>query len=71
MNDKSSLIIGVHNSISNIFDAAKLVKTSNELAGGQGGGGKSELAQAGGFDFEKQKEIISYISSAIIEKEIS
>lgn len=70
-NDKSSLIIGVHNSISNIFDAAKLVKTSNELAGGQGGGGKSELAQAGGFDFEKQKEIISFISSVIIEKEIS
>lgn len=69
-NEKTSLLIGVGKTISEQFDAAKLVKSANEIALGQGGGGKPDLAQAGGFDFTKQKEIINYISSIVVERKI-
>ena len=62
---KTSLIIGVHADLLSILDAAKLVHNANSLAGGQGGGGRAELAQAGGFDFNKKAIISEYIVKEI------
>lgn len=56
---KTSLIIGVHKDLS--MDAALLTREANEMAGGQGGGGRKDLAQAGGFDFARVEEISEYI----------
>jgi alanyl-tRNA synthetase len=62
---KTSLIIGVHTDLLPKVDAAKLIRSANELAGGQGGGGRAELAQAGGFAFEKLEEISKYVHEAM------
>ncbi len=62
---KTSLIIGVHSDLLASVDAAKLIRSANEIAGGQGGGGRSELAQAGGFDFTKVEDISRYMHEAI------
>ncbi len=65
LNGKTSLIIGVHKDLTSKFDAAELTRTVNELAGGKGGGGRKELAQAGGFDFNKVEEISRYIKEVL------
>lgn len=66
VNDKTSLIIAISDDLITKYDAAHLIREVNELAGGQGGGGKRELAQAGGFDFTKTKVIIDYISKSLL-----
>jgi alanyl-tRNA synthetase len=58
---KTSLIIGVHANLLNDFDASSITRQANELAGGQGGGGRKELAQAGGFDYAKLAEISKFM----------
>ncbi len=65
LNDKTSLIIGITADLIDRFDASVLVRQVNELAGGQGGGGRKDLAQAGGFSFDKIKVIIRLIEEAI------
>jgi alanyl-tRNA synthetase len=61
MGEKTSLIIGIHPSLLSEFDAAELTRHANELAGGTGGGGRREIAQAGGFDFNKIDIISKYL----------
>lgn len=65
LNSKTSLIIGVSKDLTSTFDAAELTRTANELAGGKGGGGRKELAQAGGFDFNKVEEISKYLKELL------
>lgn len=67
LNGKTSLIIALHANLLTKLDAAELVRKSNELAGGAGGGGRAELAQAGGFAFDRQEMIIDYIKKRILE----
>ena len=69
LNGKTSLIIGVHKNLVAEFDAAELTRKANEVASGQGGGGRRELAQAGGFDFSKVGEISEYIRGAVSNKD--
>ena len=45
---KVSIIIGVTKDLEEIIDAKELVKISSEAVGGNGGGGRKDLAQAGG-----------------------
>ena len=65
---KTSLIIGMDTNLTSDLDAAELIKKANELAGGQGGGGRKELAQAGGFDFSKIEIISQYINQVLTDK---
>ena len=65
---KTSLIIGMGTNLTSDLDAAELIKKANELAGGQGGGGRKELAQAGGFDFSKIEIISQYINQVLTDK---
>ena len=64
--NKVSLIIGVTKDIVDLFDATHLVKISSLLVGGRGGGGRNDLAQAGGNIPDKAKDI--YL---VLKKEIS
>ena len=64
--NKVSLIIGITKDIVNIFDATHLVNISSLIVGGRGGGGRKDLAQAGGNMPEKAKNI--YIE---LKKEIA
>lgn len=61
LNGKTSLIVGINQNLLDKLDAAALIRGANEIAGGQGGGGRKDLAQAGGFDFSRIDEISSYI----------
>ena len=46
--DKISIILGITNDLIEKYDAVKLVRIASILVGGKGGGGRSNLAQAGG-----------------------
>jgi alanyl-tRNA synthetase len=65
LNGKTSLIIGIHQNLIDKYDAAELTRKANEIAGGQGGGGRKELAQAGGFDFAKIDAVSLFIKSSL------
>ena len=45
---KVSIIIGITKDLEEIIDAKEFVKISSEVVGGKGGGGRRDLAQAGG-----------------------
>jgi len=65
---KTSLIIGIHADLLSELDSAELTREANELAGGKGGGGRKELAQAGGLDFGKIDKISKYIKDILAAK---
>ena len=65
LDGKTSLIIGVNQALLEQVDAAELIRQANAVADGQGGGGRKELAQAGGFDFNKIEAIKIYIENAL------
>ena len=65
---KTSLIIAVHADLLQDFDASELTRKANEVAGGKGGGGRKELAQAGGFSFDKSDAISKYLHEVITTK---
>lgn len=47
---KAGLVVGVSDDISDTFNAVDLVKIGAEVLGGNGGGGRPDMAQAGGPD---------------------
>lgn len=47
---KASFVVSVSEDLTDRFDAVTLVKTASAAAGGQGGGGRKDMAQAGGPD---------------------
>lgn len=47
---KASIIIAVGKDLSGKIDAPTLVRKAAEIVGGKGGGGKPDMAQAGGSD---------------------
>ena len=63
---KVSIIIGITKDLLHIYDATILVKASSLIVGGKGGGGRKDLAQAGGnkpenvelIYYEVKKEIL-------------
>ena len=46
--NKVSIIVGITNDLTEIYDSTKLVKAASAIVGGKGGGGRKDLAQAGG-----------------------
>ncbi|MDH5488789.1 MAG: alanine--tRNA ligase, partial [Rhodospirillaceae bacterium] len=47
---KASLVVGVSEDITDKFSAVELVRIGSEALGGKGGGGRADMAQAGGPD---------------------
>ncbi|HAE01370.1 MAG TPA: hypothetical protein DCG04_07895, partial [Rhodospirillaceae bacterium] len=45
---KASLVVGVTDDLTQRFDAVSLVRAGAEAMGGKGGGGRPDMAQAGG-----------------------
>ena len=60
---KLSIVVGVTNDLTAKIDAVALVKAAAEAAGGKGGGGRADMAQAGSPDETKAE-----IALATIEK---
>jgi alanyl-tRNA synthetase len=59
---RASLVVGVTDDLKNRIDAVDLVKRGAEALGGKGGGGRSDLAQAGGPDGTKADAALQAIA---------
>jgi len=58
VDDKVALVVGVTLDLTDRVDAVKLVKAGAEILGGQGGGGRADLAQAGGSSPENIGQLV-------------
>jgi alanyl-tRNA synthetase len=62
---KGGLVVGVTDDLTSRFDAVELVKVGAEALGGKGGGGRPDLAQAGGPDGARAEEALEAIAARI------
>lgn len=65
---KLGLVVGVTADLTGRFSAVDLVKVGSEAAGGKGGGGRPDMAQAGGPDGAKAGEALAAIRKAIEDR---
>lgn len=62
---KASLVVAVTDDIKDRCDAVALVRAGSAAVGGKGGGGRPDMAQAGGPDGSKATEALKAIESEI------
>ena len=62
---KAAIAVGVTADLTDRFSAVDLVRAGSALLGGKGGGGRPDMAQAGGPDGSKADEAIAAIRTAI------
>jgi alanyl-tRNA synthetase len=62
---KASLVVGVTDDLTKRLNAVELVKIGSTALGGQGGGGRPDMAQAGGPDASRAKDALAAIERAI------
>jgi alanyl-tRNA synthetase len=62
---KGGLVVGVTDDLTDRFNAVDLVRKGAEALGGKGGGGRPDMAQAGGPDGSKAEAALAAIAAAI------
>ena len=62
---KAGLVVGVTADLTSRFNAVELVRKGSEVLGGKGGGGRPDMAQAGGPDGAKADAALSAIEKAM------
>ncbi|MCF3933545.1 alanine--tRNA ligase [Acuticoccus sp. M5D2P5] len=62
---RASVVVTVSPDLAERFDAVALVRAGSEALGGKGGGGRRDMAQAGGPDGAKADEAIAAIAAAM------
>ncbi|CAN5387111.1 alanine--tRNA ligase [soil metagenome] len=62
---KASVVVGVTSDLTERFSAVDLVRKASEVLGGKGGGGKPDMAQAGGPDGAKADAALKAIEAAM------
>ncbi len=62
---KASLVVGVTEDLTKRFSAVDLVRVGAEALGGKGGGGRPDMAQAGGPDTGNASAVLEAIEKAI------
>ena len=62
---KASLVVGVTDDLTKKISAVDLVRAGAEALGGKGGGGRPDMAQAGGPDGAKGADALKAIESAL------
>jgi alanyl-tRNA synthetase len=62
---KGGLVVGVTSDLTSKFNAVDLVKKGAEALGGKGGGGRPDMAQAGGPDGAKAGDALAAIEKAM------
>jgi alanyl-tRNA synthetase len=65
---KASLVVGVTDDLTQRFNAVDLVRIGAEALGGKGGGGRPDMAQAGGPDPARAEAALAAVERAIAEK---
>ncbi|EAU40296.1 alanyl-tRNA synthetase [Fulvimarina pelagi HTCC2506] len=64
---KASVVVGVTEDLTARFDAVTLVRTASGAIGGKGGGGRPDMAQAGGPDADNAAGAIAAVEKALQE----
>ena len=62
---KASIVVGVSPDLLSRVNAVDLVRKAAVAVGGKGGGGRPEMAQAGGPDGSKTKEALAAVRAAL------
>lgn len=62
---KAGISVGVTDDLTDRFSAVDLVRIGSEALGGKGGGGRPDMAQAGGPDGEMAEKAVELIRAAI------
>ncbi len=62
---KASIVVGVTDDLTGKINAVELVKLGAEALGGKGGGGRPDMAQAGGADTNAAGDAVGVIESAL------
>ncbi len=63
---KASVVIGINKDLTDQYNAVDYVRKAAEILGGKGGGGRPEMAQAGGNAPEKARQAIDAIKAMIV-----
>jgi alanyl-tRNA synthetase len=58
---KAAIVVGVTDDLTARFDAVGLVRAGAEILGGKGGGGRADMAQAGGPDAARAEEALEAV----------
>ncbi|CAM5768675.1 alanine--tRNA ligase [Labrys miyagiensis] len=64
---RAGLVVGVTSDLIDSFNAVDLVRKGSEALGGKGGGGRPDMAQAGGPDGAKAQAALDAIAAAVAE----
>ena len=62
---KAAIVVGVTADLTDRFDAVELVRVGAEALGGKGGGGRPDMAQAGGPDAARAEAALAAIEQAL------
>lgn len=62
---KAGVVVGVTPDLTERFDAVALVRAASESLGGKGGGGRRDMAQAGGPDGARAQEALDAVAAAM------
>jgi alanyl-tRNA synthetase len=62
---KGAIVVGVTDDLTPKFNAVELVRAGSSALGGKGGGGRPDMAQAGGPNGSKAQEALDAIRNAI------
>ena len=65
---KVSIVVGVTVDLTDRISAVDLVRAAAEAVGGKGGGGRADMAQAGGPDVERAPATLAAVEAALSEK---
>ncbi len=64
---KAGVVVGVTDDLTPRFDAVALVRAASAKLGGKGGGGRRDMAQAGGPDGAAAESALTAVSDALRE----
>jgi alanyl-tRNA synthetase len=62
---KGSVVVGVTADLTDTFNAVDLVKVASAALGGKGGGGRPDMAQAGGPEGKKAEAAVDAVRQAL------
>jgi len=62
---KASVVVGVTDDLTDRISAVELVRAGAAALGGKGGGGRPDMAQAGGPDAARGAEALAAIEAAL------
>ena len=65
---KAALVVGVSADLTSRFNAVELVRSTAAVLGGKGGGGRPDMAQAGGPDASRAEAALAALENAVAAK---